>query len=481
MEADSETAFERVSKLRVRLEALGTRKYRIERLLEYTLPEGMRRLDFDQGGIRQALTDARAARRTAPAVSEKPDDDLINGLVESLARLRKREQRLGRLAERLPESLARVREEIASASQTLMEAEIKTCEGGTNWYELLDARRRYEGSFSNRRFGAAVRNLGLLPTNRSLFNGQRLTSLNLRREDPENLEQTISGILTLLPYYAPEHEGYVPFYLFKTPTQPRDDVPPLLVPHDLSHAFVGDEEFDSLESAVAHMQATYGTRPARKSPTEPDVREAPLVAELRERQRRYTEQRDALRKEAVSAIKRLNSAQRKLENVSRDLKWFDLIKEGFGSDWSTLLDATNRDPKIVERFERDVRVLGLWPLGVLKQTGQRAVEIRMDRDDPEVGHRILTAIKTLLPHYKPAANGRVYFGIRDHEQSKTYLTISPDLSRVEVVSPRHGREVFGRLDEALVYVQREHWLTTGKQPEHVWTSSVEQEQPAPKF
>lgn len=93
---------------------------------------------------------------------------------------------------------------------------------------------------------------------------QRTAILNLTRDDPGNLRQTIAAIHTVLPFYESDEDGYV---LFET----RDarlgnvDGPLVRVPHDLSHAFVGEEHFGSLEEVVEFAQRRFGKQPPRQS------------------------------------------------------------------------------------------------------------------------------------------------------------------------------------------------------------------------
>lgn len=156
-------------------------------------------------------------------------------------------------------------DEIRSRNAKLRIAEAAVCEGQPNWYRLLGSPR------AKSECAEALKEIGLRLTPDDKVwdigwtdSAQRIVVLDTIFGDPENLRRTIEAVRALLPYCMPDREGYA---RFMASAAQGDDAAVLRVPHDLSHAYVDDQQFASLEDAVAHVQEQYGQRPL----SQPDI------------------------------------------------------------------------------------------------------------------------------------------------------------------------------------------------------------------
>lgn len=186
------------------------------------------------------------------------------------------------------------------------------------------------------------------------------------------------------------------------------------------------------------------------------------------------EKRDLTRQHAA-IIRQLRPLQKEAERLYDERhqvieKISALLIAGMGDapDWPLLLDARQDGYALHKRFGELIYERGGWHDGMWPDTRQRAVKLMLTKGDPASLHKTHDLIEELLPHYRPHADGLVWFGIFDSDLGARGVwdlrvqSVDPGVAKALIHRTYYGRETVereGTLGEMIEHIQETLWYS----------------------
>jgi hypothetical protein len=188
------------------------------------------------------------------------------------------------------------------------------------------------------------------------------------------------------------------------------------------------------------------------------IKEDTTNEELEKEKQKLEKDLESLRKNYKTLMTKLTKTTNRISEIDSELDKRNLK----GNDIEKLLE-TFPETETKEKLLRDLlSKFDLSAEGYFPDTGQRCIQISLEKDSKESLQKTYYGLKLLLPYLKPVKDGNIYVDIFESTLSRFgiyTLIIKKEKFEVEKTTCGHPETIYSNKDlkKVLEYIQKHHY------------------------